>query len=126
MRRSPFDLIAGLPRPWRLALYALATLILCYMTLAPARDVPGADLVWDKAEHGSAWTVLTLAGLVLSTHRRWAIGVFAVAFGAAIEVLQATMPFGRDGNVADWIADVIGVAAAYLLWLIARRLGWVR
>jgi VanZ family protein len=124
--RSPFDMIAGLSRPLRLALYGLATAILSYMALAPAHDVPGADLVWDKAEHASAWTVLTLAGLVLSTHRRWAIGVFAVAFGAVIEVLQRAMPFGRDGNVGDWIADVIGVAAAYLLWLGARRLRWVR
>jgi len=124
--RSPFDLIARLPRPWRVALYALATLVLSYMALAPEHDVPGADLIWDKAEHGSAWTVLTLAGLVLSTRRRWAIGLFAVAFGAVIEVLQAIMPFGRDGNLGDWIADVIGVAAAYLLWFAARRLGWVR
>jgi VanZ family protein len=124
--RSPFALIAGLPRPWRLALYALATLVLAYMALAPERDVPGADLVWDKAEHASAWTVLALAGLVLSTRRRWAIGLFAIAFGGVIEVLQAVMPFGRDGNVADWIADVIGVAAAYVIWLGARRLGWVR
>jgi len=124
--RSPFALVAGLPRRLRLALYALAALILTYMALAPTQDVPGSDLVWDKAEHGSAWTVLTLAGLALSTKRRWAIGVFAIAFGAVIEVLQAVMPFGRDGNVADWIADIVGVAAAYLLWWIARRLGWVR
>src|SRR5690349_20925144 len=124
--RSPFDLIAGLPRPWRLALYAAATLVLSYMALAPTHDVPGVELFWDKLEHGSAWTVLTLAGLVLSTHRRWAIGLFAIAFGAVIEVLQAIMPYGRDGNLGDWIADVIGVAAAYLLWLVARRLGWTR
>jgi VanZ family protein len=124
--RSLFNLINALPRRARLALYALAALILSYMALAPTQDVPGADLVWDKAEHASAWTVLTLAGLVLSTKRRWAIGVFAIVFGAVIEVLQAVMPFGRDGNVADWIADIIGIAAAYVIWAIARRLGWVR
>jgi VanZ family protein len=124
--RSPFALIAGLPRRLRLALYAAATLILTYMALAPERDVPGADLVWDKAEHASAWTVLTLAGLVLSTTRRWAIGVFATVFGAVIEVLQAVMPFGRDGNVADWIADLVGIAAAYAVWVTARRLGWAK
>ena len=124
--RSPFALIAGLPRRVRLSLYAVAAVILSYVALAPTQDVPGADLLWDKAEHGSAWTVLTLAGLALSTKRRWAIGVFAIAFGAIIEVLQAVMPFGRDGNVADWIADIIGVAAAYVLWFIARRLGWVK
>jgi VanZ family protein len=124
--RSPFAIIASLPRPLRLALYAVAALILSYMALAPTRDVPGADLVWDKAEHASAWTVLTLAGLVLSTRRRWAIGLFAAAFGAVIEVLQAVMPFGRDGNLADWIADLIGIAAAYAIWLVARRSGWVK
>jgi VanZ family protein len=124
--RSPFDLIRGLSRPVRLSLYAAASLVLTYMALAPTRDVPGAELFWDKFEHGSAWTVLTVAGLVLSTKRRWAIGVYAVVFGAVIEVLQAVMPFGRDGNVADWIADLVGVAVAYALWLSARRLGWVR
>jgi VanZ family protein len=124
--RSPFALLAGLPRPLRLALYAVASLVLTYMALAPTRDVPGSELFWDKFEHGSAWTVLTLLGLVLSTKRRWMIGVFALAFGAVIEVLQAVMPFGRDGNVGDFVADTIGVAAAYALWFIARRLGWAR
>ncbi len=124
--RSPFALLASLPRPLRLALYGVASLVLTYMALAPQKDVPGVELFWDKFEHGSAWTVLTLLGLLLSTKRRWAIGVFAIAFGALIEVLQATLPFGRDGNIADFIADVLGVAAAYLLWLIARRLGWAR
>ncbi|MGZ6049814.1 MAG: VanZ family protein [Phenylobacterium sp.] len=124
--RSPFDLIRSLSRPLRLALYAVASLVLTYMALAPTQDVPGAELFWDKLEHGSAWTVLALLGLLLSTKRRWAIGAFAVAFGAVIEALQALMPYGRDGNVGDWIADCVGVAAAYGLWLIARRLGWVR
>jgi len=124
--RSPFAMISGLPRRLRLSLYAVAALVLTYMALAPENEVPGADLVWDKAEHASAWTVLTLAGLVLSTKRRWAIGAFAIAFGAVIEVLQAVMPYGRDGNVADWIADIIGVAAAYVVWWAVRRLGWAR
>ena len=125
MRRL-FDLISGLSRPLRLALYAAATLVLSYMALAPAHDVPGVELVWDKLEHGSAWTVLTLLGLALSTKRRWAIGVFAIAFGGVIEVLQALMPFGRDGNLTDWLADIVGVAAAFLVWFAARRLAWVR
>jgi VanZ family protein len=118
--------LSRLPRPLRLALYAAASLVLLYMALAPTRDVPGAELVWDKAEHAGAWAVLTLLGLVLSTKRRWAIGVYALAFGGAIEVLQAILPFGRDGEWSDFVADGVGVAAAYGLWLAARRLGWVR
>ena len=109
MRRLDLP-IARLPRPVRLALYAVACLILLYMTLAPEHEVPGVGLIWDKAEHGSAWTVLTLAGLVLSTRRRWAIGVFAFFLGALVEVLQANMGWGRDGNWPDLVADTVGIA----------------
>jgi VanZ family protein len=123
---SPAELLSRLPRPLRVALFAVAALVLTYMALAPTRDVPGADLVWDKAEHASAWAVLTLLGLLLSTHRRWAILVFALAFGGAIEVLQSILPFGRDGEWGDFAADTVGVAAAYFLWRVAGHLGWVK
>src|SRR6185437_4863415 len=103
MRRPNLDL-SRLPRRLRLALYAVAACVLAYMTLAPTKDVPGAELVWDKAEHSIAWAVLTGAGLLLSTRRRWAIGVFAFGFGAAS----------------------VGIVIAYVLWGLARRLDWVR
>ena len=122
----PSEMLARLPRPLRLALYAAASLVLLYMALAPTHDVPGVNLVWDKAEHAISWMVLTLLGLLLSTRRRWAILVFALAFGGLIEVLQATLPFGRDGEWGDFFADTIGVATAYFLWRIAGHLGWVK
>jgi VanZ family protein len=121
------DLSPGrLPRRVRLALYALACCILLYLTLAPEHEVPGEGLIWDKAEHAIAWMVLTAAGLVLSTRRRWAIGVFAFLFGAVVEVLQATMGWGRDGDWHDLVADSVGIAAAYLVWGLARRAGWLK
>ena len=123
---TPTEMLSRLPRPLRVALFALAALVLLYMALAPTRDVPGVDLVWDKAEHTGAWAVLTLLGLLLSTHRRWAILVFALAFGGVIEVLQAILPFGRDGEWADFAADTLGVAAAYFVWRVAGHLGWVK
>ncbi|HXA38123.1 MAG TPA: VanZ family protein [Phenylobacterium sp.] len=123
---TPFDRLRRLPRPYRLAIFALACVILLYLTLAPGKDVPGVGLVWDKAEHAIAWAVLTGAGLLLSTRRRWAILVFAFVFGAAVEVLQATLPFGRDGDIFDLTADTVGIAAAYVVWRVWRRLGWVR
>lgn len=109
-----------------MGLYALACAILLYLTLAPEQEVPGAGLVWDKAEHALSWAVLTGAGLLLSTRRRWAIGVFALVFGAVVEVLQANMGLGRDGNWLDLVADCVGIAAAYLVWALMRRLDWVR
>jgi VanZ family protein len=123
---TPSDLIAHLPRPVRAGLYAIAALVLLYMALAPVHDVPGVELVWDKAEHAVSWMVLTLLGLLLSTRRRWAIPVFALAFGGLIEVLQATLPFGRDGEWGDFAADSVGVATAWFLWRVAGHLGWVK
>ncbi|HEX3365078.1 VanZ family protein [Phenylobacterium sp.] len=122
----PFELLRRQPRPLRLAIYALACAILLYLTLAPGKDVPGVGLIWDKAEHAISWAVLTGAGLLLSTKRRWAILLFALVFGAAVEVLQAVLPFGRDGDILDLTADTVGIAVAYGVWLIWRRLGWVR
>jgi VanZ family protein len=124
--RALFMKLSSLPRTWRLGLYALACVVLLYMTLAPGRDVPGVGITWDKAEHSLAWAVLTGAGLLLSTKRRWAIGVFAFGFGATIEVLQATMGLGRDGDWHDLLADSVGIAAAYLVWWLLCRAGWAR
>jgi VanZ family protein len=123
---SPAEMLSRLPRPLRVGLYAMAALVLLYMALAPTRDVPGVELFWDKTEHAGAWAVLTVLGLLLSTRRRWAILVFALAFGGIIEVLQSTLPFGRDGEWGDFVADTVGVASAYFLWRVARHLGWVR
>jgi VanZ family protein len=124
--RDPLFPFARLPRPVRLAVYVLACVILLYLTLAPGKDVPGVGLIWDKAEHAIAWAVLTGAGLLLSTKRRWAIPLFAFLFGAAVEILQAVMPLGRDGDVMDLIADTVGIVTAWLVWRLMVRLGWVR
>lgn len=118
--------IAAMPRPTRVAMYALACAILLYMTLAPGRDVPGVEMFWDKSEHAVAWLVLTVTGLLLSTKRRWPIGAFAFLFGAAIEVAQAVMPLGRDGEWQDLLSDSIGIGGGYLVWWLLRRLGWAR
>jgi len=124
--RSVLSALSRWPRPLRVGLYALACGVLLYLTLAPEKEVPGVGLVWDKAEHAVSWAVLTGAGLLLSTRRRWAIGAFAFVFGALIEVLQANMGLGRDGNWQDLAADSAGIVAAYLVWAPMRRWGWVR
>jgi VanZ family protein len=110
-----------LPRPLRLALYAAAVAVLLYLCLAPTDRLPGVEL-WDKAEHAIAWFVLAALGFLLSPRRPRAITVFALALGAAVEVLQAILPLGRDGEIGDWAADAIGVGVAVAAYLLARRL----
>jgi VanZ family protein len=102
-----------LPRPIRLAAYALASAILLYMCLAPSDGLPKVHL-WDKEEHALSWFVLTTAGLILSPRRPRAIALYAFGFGVFVEVLQGLMGFGRDADWHDVAADSIGIVAAFI------------
>ena len=104
----------------RFGLYAAAVAVLLYLCLAPSDHLPTVNL-WDKAEHGIAWAVLAGAGLVLFPRRAWRIVLFAVVFGAVIEVLQGLPAIHRDSDVRDWIADIVGVSAAWLVCQLIRR-----
>src|SRR4051812_11108744 len=113
------------PRPVRLALYALAVLILLVLCSLPTRDLPDPG-TGDRFEHSAAWFVLTITGYLLAPNRRVAIPAFALAYGAFIEVWQGLIPTGRHSDPLDFVADVQGVALAVVLsllvrWLAARR-----
>ena len=116
---------SNLPRPIRIALYLIATLILLYMCLAPSEGLPNFRL-WDKEEHALSWLVLTATGLVLSPRRPRAIAAYAFSFGVFVEVLQGLMGFGRDADWHDVAADSIGISVAFIgyfaiVLLIPRR-----
>jgi len=117
--------------PWRtplmlrLVAYGAAIAILLYLCLAPVRDLP-PETLWDKAEHAIAWFVLAGVGLLFWPWRPGRVAGFALVLGALVEVLQATMPLGRDGDWHDWIADSVGVAAALLAWAIIQRIASAR
>ena len=110
-----------IPRPLRLAVFAAAVVVILYMTLAPNEDVPGSSLIWDKAAHSIAFGLLTIVGLLMSTHRRALVALSVLALGVAIEIAQSLMPFGRTGDWRDALADAIGVALGLGVWAIARR-----
>jgi VanZ family protein len=113
-----------LPRPLRLALYALATAILLYLCLAPSKDLPKVNL-WDKEEHAAAWLVLTATGLILSPRRPRAIALYAFGIGVFVELAQWAMGFGRDADWHDVAADCVGIVVAFLVYgatlLMARQ-----
>jgi VanZ family protein len=113
-----------LPPRLRFAAYGFAVAVLLYLTLAPGQDLP-KEHMWDKAEHASAWFVLTAIGVAFWPARPRRVAAFAFCLGALVEVLQWAMPFGRDGDVRDLVGDSVGIGAALLAWatvrLIVRR-----
>ena len=76
-------------------------------------DGGGANLIpWDKAKHFLVFYVLTaLAITALPASRFWRIGVVLLAFGGAIELLQAIV--GRDASWGDLFADACGICALF-------------
>jgi VanZ family protein len=103
-----------LPQSVRLALYAAAVCVLLYLCLAPTDSLPQPG-IGDKWEHAVAWFVLAALGLLLSPWRPRAIAVFSLALAVGIELLQATIGFGRHGDWRDLVADALGVGAAFAL-----------
>lgn len=100
--------------------FAAASLAALLMALEPH---PPRLLGWDKAEHflGGALIALlalpALPGLALG----WLIGGLALS-AALVEVLQANLPYGRQGDFADWVAGVLGAVLAIAASRLALRL----
>lgn len=68
---------------------------------------------WDKAEHFTAFYVLTY--LAVAAFPSCSLVVVAIAlsgFGALIELVQALPIVGRDCDFWDWVADSVGIGAA--------------
>jgi VanZ family protein len=101
-----------MPKPLTRIFFWLACVVFTAAALAPSEHLPElARSIWDKAEHAAAFGVLYLLGHWVYTRRRLVLVCSLLVFGAAIEVAQAATGW-RMGDVADWVADAVGVALA--------------
>lgn len=102
-------------------------LVICavlYLTLFP-KPLPDNDIhFWehaDKLVHAIMMAAVYCA-LALDLRRpltvrlKIALALVVVAFGGAIELVQAAMELGRSGSPADFAADAAGTIAAALLF----------
>lgn len=110
------------PAPVRLALFLLACGVIAWLSLAPGEDLPQGLTFWDKAEHACAYLGLALIGAWALPGRlgRLATGLFLG--GVGIEILQAVMGLGRQGDPVDALANSVGIAAGLGMALLARAL----
>ncbi len=76
---------------------------------------------WDKAEHFTAFYVLsTLAAAAFPRRSLIILGLWLSLFGVMIELVQALPFIHRDADIFDWVADAAGISAAYAPWLLLR------
>lgn len=91
---------------------ALAAIILL-LSLLPNRDLPDIRL-WDKAKHALAYVALAFwFGSVVVRRDYFWLALVLIAFGGAIELLQAQV--GRDAEWGDLLADAVGTTIGLLL-----------
>lgn len=109
-----------IPRPIRLVLFIAGCLTILYLSLAPTTAIPQVTL-WDKVEHATAYFGLSLLGVWAFPERVRRVMVGLVLGGVGVEIAQATMGWGRDGDPLDALANTIGVAAGTALALL---IGW--
>lgn len=104
------------------ALFWLYLLAILLLTLSPAPYLKplSAFTFWDKAEHCLAFALLAWLALLAWPARPLRLLLVLLAFGGAIELVQAATGW-RSGEWADWLADGIGLVFAWLVWLPLHR-----
>ena len=118
---------------WTLGvLIVIAAILVCVM---PGRELPAAFEWNDKLSHvvGHGLLAVYFAGLVPRS-RWWKVFVFLLLLGISIEIAQYFMPFARNGDARDVVANASGAAFGLLLarvglarwpefaaWLLGRR-----
>lgn len=90
---------------------------------SPGSAVPTGPPGSDKVVHAVLFAALAATSLIARIPW-WATLVWLAAYAALSEVLQATLPIHRSGDIGDWLADVVGALVATAL--AAPALWWVR
>jgi VanZ family protein len=111
-----------LPRPIRIAAFLAACAVIAWLSVAPTTAVPSANM-WDKLEHAGAYFGLALLGAWSFRAGSWRLALGLFALGVGLEFAQATMGWGRSGDVLDALANSVGIALGLgLAHLVGERL----
>ena len=107
-------------RLWMLAFWITCATVTTLALLPTAYLPPNLFNWWDKAQHALAFAVL--GGLGLGAYPRHVPRVLIglVLMGGCIELVQAATGW-RYGEWFDWLADIVGVVLAGLLWRFLTR-----
>lgn len=95
--------------------WALVSFWLAFLSTSILMFVPGSPtkengfMHWDKIQHALAFMLLIKLAWSAYPNKKYMAVIMLVIFGAAIEILQATLTTTRTGSTGDWIADLVGI-----------------
>jgi VanZ family protein len=99
------------------ALTVTLSIAMIWAFLTPLAALPRVPKISDYLWHIGLFAILVIPLGTTFPARRTSLVVFAICFGALLEILQPY--FGRGFEVHDLFANLIGVT---LGWLISRKL----
>ncbi len=102
-------------------LFTLLLMIVTYLMLIELPPHQGGWPYWDKVQHIFVFTALALLGFASFTKILVWISAFLIIYGAAIEHLQGALTLTRLASVGDWLADIVGIMLATLVWLMLKK-----
>lgn len=110
-------------RRYRVHLFWILMAIVYGLAIVPGTGAPTIGF-GDKADHMTAFLVLTLLGRSAYWSRpALLLGIGLSAFGVFIELSQGLPFIRRDASVADWIADSFSILVGLgLSPVLAKRL----
>ena len=113
--------MARLAQRFAVLIFLAASFVTAWGAFAPPTGLHPHLFPWDKAEHFSAFAVLTTSAILAFPRMRLSVlaAVLSLA-GAAIEVIQALPIVNRDADVFDWVADSTAIVMVMAVILAAR------
>ena len=95
----------------------LACLLVTTLSLAPTDQLPPTLFDWwDKAQHFIAFLFLSFLGCIAYPEKsRSIVPIGLILLGFSMEIIQHFLPW-RFGDLADFVADLAGIASAVLIW----------
>ena len=120
--RDYFQSSAGL----RIArvVFVVVCLVSGFMLFSPASQVPTEVPLSDKVVHALIFFSLAVTAAASRLAPIWVSSLALVFYAGASEVLQGLLPIGRDGDVVDFAADLVGLFLA--LAVIALAMSFTR
>jgi VanZ family protein len=80
-----------------------------FLLLLEVKPVPQT---WpkDKLQHAIIFALLTYIGIKSYPKYVLYICLGLAVYGVSMELLQSQLTLTRSGNIADWLADIVGIA----------------
>ena len=75
----------------------------------------------DKLQHIIVFMTLALIGILAYFEKMWLVISGLLMFGLIIEILQSAFTLTRQASLADWLADVVGIAIAIGIVVIIKK-----